>query len=56
MILRLTRVPQFAVPKDWDDHQQIPQNVHHRGEDQDAGQDCYDPGWAGARIRRQRAL
>lgn len=52
----LTRVPQLAVPEHRDDDQQIPQHVHHRGEDQHAGQDSYDPGGAGAPLRGQCAL
>lgn len=52
----LTRVPQLAVPEHRDDDQQIAQHVHHRGEDQHAGQDSYDPGGAGAPLRGQCAL
>lgn len=52
----LTRVPQLAVPEHRDDDQQIAQHVHHRGENQHAGQDAYDPGGAGAPLRGQRAL
>lgn len=49
----LTRVPQFAVPAHGDDHQQVPQHVHHRGEDQHAGQGRYDPGGPGAALLRR---
>lgn len=52
----LTRVSQLAVPEYGDDDQQIAQNVHHRGENQDAGQNAYDPGGAGAPLRGQCAL
>lgn len=51
-----TRVPQLPVPEDRDDDQQVPQHVHHRGEDQDTGQDGYDPGGAGAALGGQCAL
>lgn len=50
-VLDLTRIPQLAVPEHRDDDEQIPQHVHHGGEDQDAGEDADDPGGAGAALR-----
>lgn len=52
----LTCVSQFAVPEHGYDDQQVTQHIHHRGEDQHAGQDGDDPGGAGGPLRGQAAL
>lgn len=49
----LTSVSQLSVATDRDNDQKIPQDVHHRGEDQHAGQRRYSP--RGSRARTQRA-
>lgn len=52
--LVLTSVSQLSVATDRDNDQKIPQDVHHRGEDQHAGQRRYSP--RGSRARTQRAF
>lgn len=39
----LTCVPELLVPIDGEDDQQVPQDVHHDGEDEKAAQSCGDP-------------
>nr|XP_047934264.1 translation initiation factor IF-2-like [Anser cygnoides] len=55
---RLTCVPQLLVAVHGEDDQQVPQQVHHDGEDEDGGQGGGDPGRAargvlGRRVPRQ---
>ena len=42
----LTCVPELLVPVHGEDDQQVPQDVHHDGEDEEAAQSCGDPGRA----------
>lgn len=39
-----TCFPKFPVPEDGHDHQEVPQNIHHDGRDEDARQQGHDPG------------
>lgn len=39
----LTGVPKFLVPVDGENHQQVTQNIHHDGEDQEAAERHGDP-------------
>lgn len=39
----LTGVPKFLVPVDGENHQQVAQNIHHDGEDEEAAERCGDP-------------
>lgn len=41
--MRLTCVPELFVPIDGEDDQQVAQDVHHDGEDEEAAQSCGDP-------------
>lgn len=55
---RITCVPQLLVAVHGEDDQQVPQQVHHDGEDEDGGQGGGDPGRAargvlGRRVPRQ---
>lgn len=54
----LTRVPQLLVPADGEDHQQVAQDVHHDGEDEDGSQGGSHPGGPvrGQRVPRLPAV
>ena len=39
-----TCFPELPVPEHGHDHQQVPDNIHHDGRDQHAGQHCHHPG------------
>lgn len=39
-----TCFPEFPVPEHGHDNQQVPDNIHHDGRDQDAGQQSHRPG------------
>lgn len=57
-----TCFPELPVPEHGDDDQQVPDNIHHDGRDQDAGQDRRHPGEGlvlltrGACLPRRRAV
>lgn len=47
----LTGVPKFLVPVDGENHQQVAQNIHYDGEDEEAAKRCGDPRRSTERVR-----
>lgn len=46
----LTGVPKFLVPVDGENHQQVAQNIHHDGENEEAAECRGDPGRSVERV------